>query len=415
MKKILLSITLLILLALLLIALGQIDDDLSAEAQDLLANAKPAASSQAYLYLNGILAAPDDDPVSVGARLLEEYRKQKEDDSYQVSDYDQPEKLTLPESELNCNTSVDGCLQTLFSADADIDQLLTNYAVLMARADRFYQFNEFATLTRPALDERLVPYQALIDATRLESLAALSRHRDGNSAAAIAALMRQMESLRHAMQFQDTLIGKMVFLSGLNHVLDILTVVVEQADVIAPRIPALVSQHTDMTTVLAREFALFHDVTNQLDKRANLLHEDGNLSGWQARLLFKPNMTSNAMAPVYMDAIGKAALPPVEFVLAISAEYIPEVSTSRLRNYIGTKLAQDQGNQSEAYMPYVARLLDFQAKLMLFNHHLHEQKALATAVNPYYPGEAPVVTEHTACFRVPFEINPNMRCLRLRL
>lgn len=413
MKKLLLSVAILLLLALLLITLGQIDDELSSDAQNLLAQVKPAAGSEAYLYLNGILAAPDDDPIQVGASLLEEYRKQEADDSYQIAYYDQPGKLTLPEGELHCDSRDEGCLQSLFGTDADIEQLLAEHALLRARADSFYQYAEYATLTRPAFTEMSVSYQPLIAALQLESLAAIDLHRDGDSAAAIAALQQQMDSLRHAMQLQDTLIGKLVFLAGLNHLLDILSIVVVQADVTAPRLTALTPAQLDMTKVVAREFALFHNVMQQMDKRANLLHAEGNLPGWLARLLFKPNMTSNALVPGYMDVIKMSALQPVKFALAIAIDDTPEVSVSWWRNFSGSRLVLELKNQHLAYRPYAARLMDFQAKLMLFNHHLHEQQALATADNPYYPGEPPLVTEHSACFRVPFENNPNMRCLQL--
>lgn len=413
MKKLLWSLTLFFLLALALIALGQIDDELSPKAQALLVQAKPAASSEAFLFLHGILAAPDDDPVQVGTAMLQEYRKKEADASYQLAHYDVPGKLTLPQGEMHCDSRKDGCLQTLFTTDADFDRLLAGHTLLRARAQRFFQYAEFATLTRPALTEMIVPLQPLIAAIDLEALAAISLHRAGQSAAAMAALRQQMAALRHALRLQDTLIGKMTLLAVLNHLLDVTGIVVLQADMAAAQLPALTAAEIDMSTVVAREFALFHNEMHKLDHSHDLLQANGKLPGWLARVLFKPNMTSNAHVPEYLEAINSSALPPGQFVLALAADDMATDSGSWLRNFSGTRLLEVQGNMSRSYLAYTARLLDFQAKLLLFNHHLHAQQALATVDNPYYPGEGPVVTGTSACFRGPVESHAEFRCLQL--
>jgi len=413
MKKLLLASTLLLLLAMLLIALGQIDDELSPKAQDLLVQAKPAASSEAFLFLHGILAAPDDDPVQVGTAMLQEYRKQEADASYQLAHYEAPGKLTLPQGELHCYSRKDGCLQTLFTTDADYERLLAEHALLRTRAERFFQYDEFATLTRPALTEMIVSLHPLIAAVHLEALAAISLHRAGQSAAAMAALRQQMAALRHAMRLQDTLIGRMTLLAGLNHLLDVTGIIVLQADMPAAQLPALTAAEIDMSTVVAREFALFHNEMQKLDQSHDLLQADGKLPGLLARLLFKPNMTSNAHLPEYLEAINSSTLPPGQFVRALAADDKASDSGSWLRNFSGTRLLQVQGNMSRSYLAYTARLLDFQAKLLLFNHHLHAQQALATADNPYYPGQGPVVTGTSACFRGPVASHYEFRCLQL--
>jgi hypothetical protein len=305
-------------------------------------------------------------------------------------------------------------LKTLFESEADIEALLADHATLIARADRFYRFDEYTTLTKPTMTEPMVSFRHLIAALRLQSLAAVALHRNGNSADAIELLQRQIESLRHSIQFQDNVIGKMILLAGLNHVLDVLTVVVLQADLIAPRIPPLTGSESEMSVALAREFATVNHSVQRLDRHPNLLSMNRDLPGWIVRMIYKPNMTANAFAQDFMRKIHFASLSPSEFAEEIAKDDSSTLSSVNARNIAGGVMLRIVGHHPE-FTDYIARMMDFNAKLMLFNHHLHEKKTLVRADNPYYPGEAPVVTDNSACFRGPLEDSKSMRCLKLGL
>lgn len=64
------------------------------------------------------------------------------------------------------------------------------------------------------------------------------------------------------------------------------------------------------------------------------------------------------------------------------------------------------------YDKYIARLLDFDAKLVLFNHL---DNNIETAPNPYYNNAIPVMFDDKVCFEGPLEDHHFIRCLRINI
>ncbi len=71
-KAALILILLLIAVLLFILFLVHVDDNLSEESKNLIDRIGDKSSSEAYLYLFGIYASGDDDPVTAGELLLEE-------------------------------------------------------------------------------------------------------------------------------------------------------------------------------------------------------------------------------------------------------------------------------------------------------------------------------------------------------
>lgn len=409
MKKILLIVIVpSILLALVL--LGQIDDTLSPEAVELIGQFKEPQESQAYLYLLGIYASKNDDPVEVGKRLFEEYKKQESDDSYELVEYEQSKKISLPSGDLFCKVWEEGCLARLFDSEFD-EKLQATHGLLISRVNAFYDFDEYTTLTKPSIMEPYPHYRYLSAAERLKVLNAIGVYKAGAPEEAILALQNQFKRLRRVLELQDNLVGKLVTLSSLAEIIDVKSAILSAASLQTDRLENLTLSEKDLSAAFARELALLYKAFKDVDKHPQFFSTQRKVPSWLTRLVYKLNMTINAVAPRYTRFIHLSKLTPAEFARQVKEEPKQTASVSKLRNYIGFALAET----SPEFHFYVAQFKDFEAKVELFNHRYHLQRDLAEASNPYYDNEKPEILEDKACFRGPFEDIKFLRCLRTAL
>lgn len=408
MKKIL---SIIILATIVLVLFTQVDDDLSEQATTLISRLETDAESKSYLYLYGIFAKEGEKPELVGKRLLEEYRKSIADESYEFVEYPDSEKLPLPEGEAFCRSWEDGCLEYLFSSEIDAEALLSENRTLLSRSNKFHGFNEYTTLSEPRISEIYPPFQYVAAAERIKVLEAISFYKNGDAKKSIESLSEQFSKLRRAMESQDSLVGKLVFLMKLSEIIDVSSIILSNEDINVEKIPNLNKSEKSFYMIAAREFGMFHYTFKDLDKNPDFFEVGGKLPGWITRMVYKPNMTINAVAPIYYRLERLAQLSPFEFARQIDAENRVRLSTSKLRNYAGNVLISVAPDFSE----YVARFFDFDAKLALFNQVHHLKLEPDTMKNPYYGNETPQNSDGNLCFKGPLEDKRSLRCLRVKI
>lgn len=396
----------------LLVLMTQVDDDLSEESENLISRINSKSTSESYLYLYGIFASDGEDPVNVGRQLLDEYRKLDADESYSVIDYPDSKKMSLPTGDEFCTLWEDGCLEYLFSSQVNISSLLIEHRLLVARSDRFFEFVEYETLSKPTLHELLPPYRYLAAAERIKVLEAISVYRDGDAEGAIDSLSLQFSKIRRSMELQDNLIGKLVLLAKLSEILDVMSVILINTDGKAKLISRLSQSEKSFYIIVAREFGMSYHMFKHLDKHPEFFDIGGNFPGWLTRILYKPNMTINSVEPIYSRLDRLAQLSPSDFAKQIEAGDKVSLSTSKLRNYVGNVLVTIS---SPDYAGYVASFHDFDAKLSLFNQVHHLKLKPDNMKNPYYGDEKPSEVEGNLCFSGPLENKSSLRCLRVNM
>ena len=394
-----------------LVLMTQVDDDLNEEAQDLFGRIDTDGESESYLYLFGIFAEEGENPVNVGKTILEEYRKLEDDESYEVNEYPDSKKLTLPKGDEFCKTWEEGCLEYLFSVDIGTTDLLKDYRVLITRSNRFHEFDEYKTLSKPTINELVPPYQYIASAERIKVLEAISLYKNGDTPKSIENLLAQFSQLRNSMSLQDNLIGKLVFLMKLSEVVDVLSVIMSNEKSNVEAIQSLSEKEKSFYMTAAREFGMSYYTFKKLDRHPEFFKMGGNFPGWLTRIVYKPNMTINAITPIYYRLGNLAKLSPSEFADKIENEERFSPSTSKLRNYVGDNLI--------AIYPeldlYVARFSDFEAKLALFNQVHVLNRGLDSMNNPYYGPEIPEQSDEKLCFSGPLEDKRSLRCLRVKI
>lgn len=402
----------LVLTVFLFVLIAQVDDNLSKESVSLIERIQNKSTSESYLYLNGIFASEEDTPVSVGKRLFDEYLKLDADASYEVSEYPDSKKLFLPTGEEFCKGWEEGCLEYLFSFQFDIDSLLREHSLLLARSNRFFELVEYKTLSKPTVYEMLPPYHYIAAAERIKVLRALSTYRDGDSRGALALLSLQFSKLRRAMELQDNLIGKLVFLMKLSEITDVMSLILSSTESKAKFIPGLSQSEKSFYMIAAREFGMSYHNFKSLDKHPEFFEIGGNFPGWITRILYKPNMSINAVEPIYTNLGRLAELSPSDFAKKVATASKDSPSSSKLRNYVGSSLV---AFNSLGYEDYVARFNDFEVKLALFNQVHHFNLNLDKMKNPYYGDEVPKEAEGNLCFSGPLEDKRSLRCLRVKI
>jgi len=417
-KKIAISL-LLVLVA--IIGLLQIDDELHPEAALWVEQIKANGDSQAYYYLMGIFAKSDENPSDVGLQRYQAIRvsQEKSDANKTIvsfKDYPDEKKLPIPTGEKFCKYWEAGCLENLLKNDADIPALLLNNAVLFERYQKFMQFDEFRTLSKPTLSEPISPFQYLTAGHRLESLMILDKAQKGEQQVAIKDLSNKIILLRNKIKLQDTFVGKMVFLHMLSESIDIMSTLSNRYDIpISESLTALTKVERDFLLPVQREFYMGYDMYQKLDRNPEFLEQGGNIPGWIVRILFKPNISSNYSFSVMSDIVNKSQMEQKEFSEFMTARTIDDEVGYSLRNYTGdvlNKVAKPN------FMEYIARFHDVNCKIVLFNNmSLINEDKLEEIKNPYGLNDKPVFSKDgkKICFDGPFEDDRNFRCLMLKI
>jgi len=425
-KFIALAILLFIISSILLL---QIDDDLDPQAQSMYEQAIAHKESEAYLYLLGMQAAADEKPEVVGKTLMASIRaaekKYFENPHTQTFEYeDYPAEKSLPLPELGACAEKD-CEYTdrLFAYPFNLEVLPEEQKVLLKRYKKLIAMRDFHTLSLPHIYVRLPAFQYLTKGNTLVSLEAIEKAKKGDLKKAKELLLNDISLLRFNLQQADTLITKIIYVSMISKSLDVLSVVIHKYD--SPteeNIQSLTSDERSLVKAMNYEYGFGHTLFKSLDKAPNLLStidnsKEGNLPAWVSRILFKSNMTINAIFPALRQVGEDSLLTSKAFTLKIASDKPKPKEMSTIRNYAGTILGRIVGPD---FNPYISRVFALDAKIHLFNKTANQAKlptTLSHIRNPFYDDKAAYYSEDkkAVCVDVPLlDERKDYRCLRVK-
>ncbi|PCJ32908.1 MAG: hypothetical protein COA90_01350 [Gammaproteobacteria bacterium] len=381
---------------------SQQDDELSKVSLSLINKVETAAKgeeSEAYLYLLGIEASADLDPIELGRWKLAENKKAAAQQDYQIQPHPKSITFSFPRDDLMCHSSKPDCISSLFTHKFDLDELLSQNALLIHRINTFNHYDEFRTLSKPTISEVIPSYHYIGQINRLYTLSAIALYQQHKTDSAIHLLLNNIVVLRAKMSLQDTLIGKLVYVSLISQQLDALSLIISRSESHSPlnKIKPLSLAEKSLDMPFAREFAMSYYNFKELDRNPDFWEPEGQSSPWITRSMFKPNMTINTISPSFLKVMQLVESSPIEFssYLITPEEYETTPFYSVVRNYVGTILLNIQ---TPDFSEYVARFFDLDAKIILFNQfHINELKT-SQIINPYYPDEHAYMNENKLCF-----------------
>lgn len=391
----------------------QIDDDVSIEVKALIENINQAEHSDAYLYFIGISTPATEDPMVIGAKNVEAAKQLAFQDTDNQHAYDDEPKLALPNGDVFCKLWQEHCIATLFSADADYASLMSKHKVLVARITKLNSLDDYKTLLKPTLNEPLPPYQYLVAGHRIKVLSAISLYQQDKKTLAVTALLEQFQVLRQMLARQDQLIGKVAYLTLMAEVMDVTSVILSDIQTTnmteIASIPRLSLEEKSFKLAAAREFAMGYYTFKSLDKHPEFFQQGARMPSWLVRLAFKPNMTSNLIAPLYTQLVYFSELSAADLAKELTTESEADIAAFNIRNILGQTLAniaQPDLNK------YVALFADFDVKIALFNHRYTNNTGL---INPYYSDDKPIYKQGRICLNGPLEDEKLIRCLIVSL
>jgi len=405
------------------VGLLQVDDDLEVEAEQYLSLAEPEKSSDAYLYLLGIMADKGDSPLVYGKEIFKEVRKAEEDyfksgDVPNPYSYPYPEDTNIEKPVGNniCSSWNSDCFEQRFSKTYDLDALLKKHKTLMGRYIKLMSMNDYHTLTKSSYFEPFPNYLYVVQISQLYILKAINKANNNDVNAAFNVLIDNIALLRNQLKQVDTLLGKLIYLLQISDNLDVLSIIMNEATYVPNYTFELLSlEERDFSVLMPREFALQYDFM-RLGMYAN---ESGlvNWPDWMQKTVLKRNMTMNALYRNQKRTVELARLTQIDFSKAMNHSSSSYIETSYVRNVMGSmlnKISEPQYNQS------VGQLFDLNAKIILMNaiisNGANEIKP-QNIQNPYYPnGETAYFSEDkkSLCLNGPLKDSRMLRCLRIK-
>jgi hypothetical protein len=382
------------------------DEALSPQAKDWLEQAVAGAGeSPAYYQLMGIDAPADRDPQIEGRKRVALYHQRLL--SQEAHPRTDVSPLAMP-GEALCLLGAQGCLQGLRHESAERQALLSQHRELLQRYQQLLMLDAPHTLAQLGLEEPIPNYAAVLWGNRLRSLQALQLAEDGQGEDALALLQEDVRLLRAWLSNADNLIMKMATVTLIAQNLDALAVLYQGGLIPQPDIQQPLSrEERSLLRAMQREFAMVATGLTELRYQASLEQELG-VSAWRLQWVYKPQMSINDSLPAYARLASESLLDAEAFVGDLSESAPSVVSTwRRVRNPVGQILV---GVAIPDFRPYLARLHDLDAKLVLFNRL---GRSAQVGGNPYQPDEPPVWDEkrQLMCFNGPLPDAKQVRCL----
>lgn len=396
----------------------QLDDPLNDDVLALLDKIGESKQSESYFYFLGINAPADIEPIDYGKKVYSKYKRAENDATYETTYDSTLNNTVIPKGKFFCKRWESGCLMSLFSDDIDYSALLSENALLISRVKELHAYKEYQTQIKPLVTEVLPDYAPVLAASRLNIAAAIVLFKEGRADDAVRVLFENISVLRYQLAIQDTIIGKVIYAAQLSEHLDVASIILNNGKTAAmpDTIPNLSLAEKQFDVVMAREFISLNNIMKDLDRSPDFWQmNDGaytDAPGWLVRMAFKPNMTINAVTPIYNRAIALSVLEPSQFAIEMTKERELPVVTSKLRNYAGAVLANISGPN---YDEYVARIMDLDVKIELFNQYYHNGKAVEKISNPYFKDKAAFVDSGRICFDVPLTNDNDYLCLITKL
>ena len=381
------------------VALLQIDDDLDSDVKKyvLLIEDRALKGSEAYLYITGIAAAPNDENLSPG-----------------VANKSEAEKLPIPdqENQLHCKLHKADCLSKIINASNEWEAEIQKFSILAERYEKFISYPEYTTMSKPDLAELYPEYKYLSYGNRIKILSALLLAQSGKVDDAAESLLGDNQYLRKHLEFADNVVYKMVFVQLIANNLDIVAYISSAHNVLRKdKISNLSKSEIDMSYPFAREFVMHHNSFKMLEQDPKFLKTEGKMPRWVVKLFFKPHMTINESVRKYTEVIELANLSSHEFAEKVVSRELKPSNGWSFRNYAGNILYKISNAD---YSKYIAMMHDLNSKISLTNYVLSGKKG--PLANPYgstYSKKTEVAG--SICLDGPLEDSRNLRCIQTKI
>ncbi len=392
------------------------DDELEDDAIALARLIDGPGTSDAYFYLLGISAPAGEKPAEYGEKLFRQSQaRDRQASDSQASDPDtfnhisnDSDSLPSPDEEWFCAyMSESACLEKIFSADIDLQHLKGKYRELLSRYEHFLSFTEYRTLSKPSVNEIYPQFGYLTRANRIYVLESIALHKSGDSNTSIDLLQKQIARVRKALELQDSLLGKMIFVAIINELVDVAGIIASESEVTAEPIVLLDAAERNFKMVAAREFGIFQATTRGVLIENPDLEDNSWFSKRILKIFYKTNMTVNAGTHNYLWLGKLASLSFNEFSQVIG-EQAPNRNSSPVWNPVGYWLLSQQSKTD--WSVYGIRMLDLNAKIYLFNQRYHHRTPFSVVVNPYNENKKIEISYNKVCVES-FVEDERVRCL----
>lgn len=388
----------------------QVDDELNSvpikwvESQ----NESLEQSSDAYIYLNGMMAPEGKDVFEYGKNKL----------SLVVNSNGKPEKetdvneLKAPSDQdgIYCRLSEDSCIDIILSNQPLWKNEIEKGSAFFTRYKRFLEFKEFTTMSKPSLEEDLPSYRYIATGNRVFLLKCLTLAQEGNAEGALLELIEDLKALRNQLSLADSILHKFVFAALISNDLDIISHISSNYNTkFSEQIDLLTNAEISMEAAFIREYTMIYNSFLQMDRHPEIFEMGGNIPGWLVRILYKPHMTMNIQYEYYQEVLDLSSLTQQNYADKV---YVPKefsIWDYQLRNVAGSALA---GISQPPLHTYMARIFDLNCKIAITNYLLRGKTQ--GIQNPYYGDKRTVdYKENEICLEGPYKDEKRRRCVRI--
>ncbi|WP_437879789.1 hypothetical protein [Pseudomonas sp. LRF_L74] len=371
-------------------------------------------SSEGYIYLLGLDAL--DEPLLVGHARQDEFRHWRTSHGLLDSAFvPQPVRQLITAPALRqCNEESWYCAMQLTPQEQQA--LLTDGQELLRRYQEVARFDSLQRHIAFDSSSPIPDYGLLLAGNRLLVLLAYQEIREGRPDKARSLLEQDNQRWRKHLANADSLIQKVVITRLLSANLATLSTLYQQD--LAPQPHALAPlspSERSLQTAMRSEFVLAANGLLAMPDDEHTLARPGRLAMY---LLFKPNMSVNAVLPRYRRIAMASQLEAGEYVEWLKTP--AEAQRQGWRNPIGNTLLGIAGPDMTQYL---TRLHDLDARIRLFNRLAALDPGFATADalamtaegNPYGMGGARLEKGPTPrlCYPGPAADDMSRRCLPL--
>ncbi|MGF1688224.1 hypothetical protein L4C36_16270 [Photobacterium japonica] len=305
---------------------------------------------QAYAYLLGIGTDAQRDPLAAGRDWLLAPQRQ-------VIQQALPKTLALSDDLPLCDFIQDDCPAPLLAVRDVLAPQLTDHATLLTRYRHVIRAPAVTPLFSPRIDAPTPQYAYLIQANRVQltqwwysvspahTKETQQTKQTQPSTPALTSVvdlvMTNMQHIRHRLAQEDSLIGKMVYLTMFEEHLAWLRQVAAQHETLpAVWITQLTPRERSLTLSVAREFAMIHQFNLSLSGRSDLFSPTELIPQWAARMAYKPHITSNTHYRYYAHFARLSELSEADYIAQYQHWPVFEMGpVRRVRNLAGAVLS----------------------------------------------------------------------------
>ena len=416
------------------------DVALSTEAKKLFKMAEVKSESEGYLFLLGIRAAPEDDPVEVGKKLLAEYRKIEQDHEYRPKEYPKSKEIKIPLGELYCAPMDVECQRSLFKLNYNIDEIMSANKVIIDRVEKLHRYNKIEYPTSFAVAANPPFYTEILFHEKIVRLKAIALSKSGKHKEAVDLLLSNIDLYRKHMAINNDFVGKLICVMAISDNLDVLSIIISsnEGTLNIKKIKNLSRSEKDFQRAIAGLISSSYQ--SFLIDRKGKLGDDKVMSNKYFKVgkntPFLPNVAINSLASEYKFLRNISLVTPKEFA-DIEGYKTKEAKTKQEKSKIDelfkekAQKCKSEGNVATdhmancvmsrffadvsiyAYKKYLGELMDLDASISVFNQLYVEKKPISEIRNPYYSDKFVYKKDGEICFDGPLKDEKGFRCLTI--